>query len=80
MKSKKQQAVALEAELARLNELVRARRKQLTRLEDCPHTDCECRAVWREVVDKKLKAQVRKVRRSVRGTQATKPAKKAKRG
>ena len=81
MKSKKQNAVELEAELLRLNELVRARRKQLARLDECPNTDCECRAVWREVVDKNLKTQVSKIRKGVRGSKTaktTKTARKAK--
>jgi hypothetical protein len=60
------EAVELEAELIRLNALVRARREQLARLEHCPHKDCECRQVWREVVEKKLATQVRKIRKQVR--------------
>jgi hypothetical protein len=78
MKSKKRSAVELEAELVRLNELVRARRKQLTRLDDCPNKDCECRAVWHEVVAKNLKNQVGKVRAGVRGKGSPKasPARK----
>src|SRR5512146_158783 len=67
MKSKKRDAAGLEAELMRLNELVRARRKQLARLDSCPHKDCECRAVWHEVVEEKLSHQVGKVRQGVRG-------------
>jgi hypothetical protein len=65
MKGKKQQTLQLESELLRLNNLVRARRKQLARLEDCPNKSCECRAVWREVVEKKLAGQVGKIRRQV---------------
>jgi hypothetical protein len=65
MKGKKQQTHQLESELLRLNNLVRARRKQLARLEDCPNKSCECRAVWREVVEKKLAGQVGKIRRQV---------------
>ena len=65
MKSKKSEALELEAELVRLNDLVRARREQLVRLEDCPNKDCECRAVWHKAVEKKLANQVGKVRRGV---------------
>lgn len=66
MKSKKAEALELEAELLKLNDLVRARRAQLARLEDCPNKDCECRAVWRETVEKNLSRQVGKVRAGVR--------------
>jgi len=66
MKSKKAEALQLEAELLKLNDLVRARRAQLARLEDCPNKDCECRAVWRETVEKNLARQVGKVRTGVR--------------
>ena len=54
MKSKQREALELEAELVRLNTLVRQRRQQLARLETCPHKDCECRRIWREVVEKDL--------------------------
>ncbi len=67
MKSKKRVAVELEAELMRLNELVRARRKQLARLAACPNKDCECRLVWREVVEKNLSSQMGRIRRGVHG-------------
>jgi hypothetical protein len=67
MKSKQQATAELEAELLRLNQLVRERRSQLARLENCPNSDCECRRVWREVVDKNLSRQVGKLRRQVRG-------------
>lgn len=72
----------LEAELLRLNELVRARRRQLARLAVCPNKDCECRAVWREVVEKDLAGQVGKIRREVRGesgkpTKAKQPTRKS---
>ena len=67
MKSKREQAAELEAELVRLNTLVRARRKQLERLEKCPNKDCECRMVWREFVEKNLASQVGKIRRQVNG-------------
>jgi hypothetical protein len=70
MKSKQQAALELESELFRLNALVRQRRKQLARLEQCPNKDCECRAVWREVVEKNLAGQVSKVRQQVRGRPA----------
>jgi len=66
MKRTQRQAAELEAELIRLNTLVRARRKQLARLEHCPHKDCECRQVWREVTEKKLAAQVAKIRKTVK--------------
>jgi hypothetical protein len=66
MKSKKRDAAELEAELLRLNDLVRARRKQLARLDACPNKDCECRAVWHEVVEKNLATQVHNVRTQVR--------------
>ena len=84
MKSKKREAAGLEAELMRLNELVRARRKQLARLEECPNKDCECRAVWHEVVAKKLNSQVGNIRRGMRGqgspkTASRKSASKSKR-
>ncbi len=66
MKSKARDAAELETELLRLNELVRARRRQLARLEKCPNKDCECRTVWREVVEKNLAGQVGKIGRQVR--------------
>jgi len=66
MKSKQREALELEAELLRLNTLVRQRRQQLARLEKCPNQDCECRRIWREVVEKDLANQVGKIRRHVR--------------
>lgn len=72
MKSKQRQAAELESELLRLNTLVRERRQQLARLEKCPNKDCECRRVWREVVEKNLNRQVGKIRKQVRGKRATK--------
>jgi len=66
MKSTQHEAAELEAELMRLNTLVRARRKQLARLEYCPNKDCECRQVWKQVVEKKLANQVGKIRKQVR--------------
>lgn len=56
----------LETDLARLNALVRERRKQLARLEKCPNKDCPCRFVWREHVEKNLAGQMGKIRRDVR--------------
>jgi hypothetical protein len=72
---KPREATELEAELLRLNALVRARRKQLARLDKCPNKDCPCRFVWREHVEKNLAGQVGKVRQQVRSktTQAAKP-------
>ena len=69
------EATELEAELVRLNALVRERRKQLDRLEKCPNKDCPCRFVWREHVEKNLACQVGKIQRQVRGA----PGKSAKR-
>jgi hypothetical protein len=66
MKSKQREAIELEAELVRLNTLVRQRRQQLARLDKCPNKDCECRRVWREVVERDLARQVGKIRRHVR--------------
>ena len=66
MKKKQRQAIELEAELLRLNAMVRKRRDQLARLEKCPYKDCECRAVWREVVEKDLASQVGKIGHGVR--------------
>ena len=66
MKSTKAQVVKLEAELLRLNDMVRARRRQLAKLEQCPHKDCECRAVWRDVIERDLASQVGKIRTSVK--------------
>ena len=62
---KPQEATELEADLVRLNVLVRERRKQLARLEKCPNRDCPCRLVWRDHVEKNLAGQVRKIRRRV---------------
>jgi hypothetical protein len=62
---KPQEATELEAELVRLNTLVRERRKQLARLEKCPNKDCPCRVVWRNHVEKNLAGQVGKIRRTV---------------
>lgn len=67
MKRIRNQTAELEAELLRLNALVRQRRNQLARLESCPNKDCECRQVWKEVVEQKLAKQVGKIRKQVRG-------------
>ncbi len=75
MKSKQSQVLELEAELLRLNALVRQRRKQLAYLQKCPNKDCECRKVWHEVVEKNLSQQMGKVRRQVRHGHALKAAK-----
>ncbi len=68
MKNSKHRDVAeIEAELLRLNTLVRERRAQLARLEKCPNPDCPCRVIWRDHVEKGLASQVGKIRRRVRG-------------
>lgn len=74
MKSKQREAVELEAELHRLTTLVRARRAQLARLAKCPNKDCECRAVWRDVVENNLANQLGKIRTQVGRTKQTKAA------
>lgn len=79
MKPKKRQALELEAELHRLNALVRQRRQQLARLEKCPNKDCECRQVWREVVETNLARQVGKIRRQVRPASVKKARGKGRR-
>jgi hypothetical protein len=79
MKSKQRDAIELEAELVRLNTLVRERRKQLARLAACPNKTCECRLVWREVVEKKLAGQVGKIRRQVAGNGNHAPTSKPRR-
>jgi hypothetical protein len=63
MKRKTLEKLELEAELLKLNALVRERREELARIKDCPNHDCHCRAVWKEQVDKTLAGQVRKIRR-----------------
>ena len=68
MKSSDSGPAALESELVRLNTLIRARRKQLALLERCPHTECECRALWTEMTEKKLAGQMGKVRKHVRSS------------
>lgn len=74
MNGKKRVAADLEAELLRLNALVRERRKQLDRLEKCPNKDCPCRFVWREQVEKNLEGQVGRIRQQVQG-KLNKPSK-----
>ena len=66
-------ATELEAELLRLNALVRARRQQLARLDKCPNKDCPCRFVWREHVEKNLAGQVGIIQRKV-SSKAAQPA------
>ena len=61
MKSKERKIFELEAELLKLNSLVRARRQTIARLAACPNKNCECRAVWREHTEKTLASQVGKV-------------------
>jgi hypothetical protein len=65
MKSKKSEVAKLEAELVRLNALVRARRQTLLRLQTCPHKTCECRLLWQSETEKTLALQVGKVRKVV---------------
>jgi len=78
MKSKKRDVLELETELLTLTNLVRRRRAQLARLAKCPNKDCECRAVWREVIEKDLAGQVGKVRRQVHGAKSKRSATTAK--
>lgn len=65
MKRKPLEKIELEEELLKLNALVRKRREQLARIQDCPNHDCHCRAVWKEQVEKGLEGQVRKIRRNL---------------
>ncbi len=67
MKSKRPDAADLQAELVRLTTLVRARRKQLVRLQKCPNKDCECRQLWQDHVEQTLAGQMKKIRRQVQG-------------
>jgi hypothetical protein len=78
LKTKATDAESLEAKLRRLNNLVRQRRAQLARLAACPHKECECRAVWRQVIEKELACQVGRVRSEVRA--GSRPRAKAKPG
>jgi len=75
MKSKKREVMKLEAELVKLNALVRARRHTLTRLQTCPNTTCECRVLWCNTTEKRLAKQVGKVRKVV-GNGSARPASK----
>jgi hypothetical protein len=77
--AKQKQATGLEAELTRLNALVRERRKQLARLDKCPNQDCPCRFVWREHVEMNLAGQVGKIRHQVQSKAAGKSKQSAKR-
>ena len=70
MNGKQRVETQLEAQLIRLNTLIRERRKQLARLEKCPNKDCPCRFVWREHVEKNLAGQVGEIRRRVMDKQA----------
>ncbi len=70
MKDKKREVMELEAELLRLNSLVRDRRAQLLRLDQCPNKSCQCRLVWQEHVDRTLSRQMGKIRRQVVGKTA----------
>ena len=63
--TKKPDATELEAELARLNALVRERRKHLASLKNCPNQQCPCRVAWRGVVEKNLSSQLGRIRRKV---------------
>jgi hypothetical protein len=76
MNSKSREVIELEAELMRLNTLVRARRQQLARLAKCPNKDCQCRAVWRQVVEKDLANQMGRIRRQVKNGKPVKARKK----
>jgi hypothetical protein len=67
---KRRAATELEAELMRLNALVRERRNQLARLDKCPNKDCPCRFVWREHVEQNLAGQVGKIQQQVRDKSA----------
>jgi hypothetical protein len=66
MKNKNRKVIELEAELLRLNSLVRDRRKELARLAACPNKACTCRQFWQEHVEKLLALQMRKIRRGIR--------------
>jgi hypothetical protein len=65
MKSQQREILELETELVQLATLVRKRRKALERLRNCPNSNCQCRLVWSEQVDKNLARQVRKIRRQL---------------
>jgi len=80
MKTEKLDATELEAELVRLNALVRERRRQLARLEKCPNKKCPCRVVWRQVVEENLASQVGRIRRNVRTGRGSPAKTKRRRG
>jgi hypothetical protein len=75
-KSNQQQSVELEAELLRLNALVRARRKTLARLAACPNKTCECRLVWSEQTEKTLASQMGKLRQGIGGKDGSRASSK----
>jgi hypothetical protein len=81
MSSKPRETLELEAELIRLNALVRERRQQLARLKACPNPECPCRVVWKNKVDEGLADQMRKIGKQVNnhspGPRST-PAKRKK--
>ena len=64
-KTKKQKTIELEAELVRLNSLVRDRRRELARLTKCPNKACTCRLFWQQHVEKILALQLGKIRRGI---------------
>jgi hypothetical protein len=65
MKTIQREIIELEAELLRLNSLVRDRRKELVRLAKCPNKTCTCRLFWQEHVEKILALQMGKIRRQL---------------
>jgi hypothetical protein len=71
MSSKPRETLALEAELIRLNALVRERRQQLARLKACPNPECPCRVVWKNKVEEGLAEQMRKIGKQVNHSHGT---------
>ena len=71
MSSKPRETLALEAELIRLNALVRERRQQLARLKACPNPECPCRVVWKNKVEEGLAEQMRKTGKQVNHSHGT---------
>ena len=67
MTIKPPEALELESELMRLNTLVRERREQIAKMEECPNPDCPCRVVWKDKVEKGLASQMRKIGKKVNG-------------
>lgn len=65
MTTKTRQTIELEAELKRLNALVRERREFLASLVTCPNSDCPCRVEWKDRADKGLARQMRKIGKQV---------------